>query len=186
MILPSAGLATERDEALLPDGVARRPIRALGDARGSFAEIFRESWAVGVAPVQWGLLKSEAGVLRGVHAHPRHDEFIIVTQGSMLLGLKDARRRSPTFGRSVLLALSGKHPELVTLPRGVAHGFFQETDGSLLLGASSYYDPTDDIGCHWADPELGIAWPFRNPVLSERDRTAAPFAALLATLDRSG
>lgn len=182
-MLPSPGLKVERTDAL-PLGVARHPIRALADTRGSFAEIFRETWETGVEPVQWGLLKSEAGVLRGVHAHPRHDEFIIVIQGTMLLGLKDARRRSPSFGRAALLTLSGKHPELVTLPRGVAHGFYQETEGSLLLGAASYYDPTDDVGCHWADPELGIAWPFRNPVLSDRDRTAPPFAALLAIIDR--
>lgn len=185
MILPSPGHATEEDD-MLPCGVERRRIRALGDSRGSFVEIFRESWGLEVRPLQWGLLQTEAGVLRGVHVHPRHDEFILVTAGKMLLGIKDLRRDSPTFGRAGLLTLAGERLELVTLPHGVAHGFYHATQGSLLLASSHYYDPSDDIGCHWADPELGIPWPVHDPVLSERDRKARSFAELMDALARVG
>ncbi len=184
MMLHPAQQATERDDETLPIGVVRRPLEPLADARGSFTEIFRRSWPIGVEALQWGLLQSGAGVLRGVHVHPRHDEFILVTTGRMLLGIKDLRPDSPSFGLSALVTLSGERPELVTLPQGVAHGFYHATDASMLLAASHYYDPADDFGCHWADPKLGIAWPFRNPMLSERDRTAPPLAELMAALAR--
>jgi dTDP-4-dehydrorhamnose 3,5-epimerase len=176
--------ADRRLDQPLPAGVTRHGLSPAADARGSFTEIFRETWPLGIRPLQWGLLQSRAGVLRGVHVHPRHDEFILVAVGAMLLGLKDLRRDSPSFGLAALLNLSGERPELVTLPHGVAHGFYHATDTSLLLATSQYYDPTDDLGCQWADPALGIPWPVRNPELSERDRKAPPFAELMAELDR--
>lgn len=183
-MLHPARMASERDEETLPAGVVRHPLEPVADARGSFTEVFRRSWPVGVDPLQWGLLQSAAGVLRGVHVHSRHDEFILVTAGRMLLGIKDLRPDSPSFGLAGLVTLAGERPELVTLPRGVAHGFYHAVDTSMLLATSHYYDPTDDLGCHWADPELGIAWPTRNPALSERDRTAPPLADLMAALAR--
>jgi dTDP-4-dehydrorhamnose 3,5-epimerase len=185
MMLHPAHPATERADQSLPLGVVRHPLASRVDARGSFTEIFRRNWPVGVEPLQWGLIRTDAGVLRGVHAHPRHDEFVLAIAGTMLLGVKDARVDSPSFGRSALLTLSGERAELVTLPHGVAHGLYHATDSSMLLAMSHYYDPADDIGCHWADPELGIAWPVRDPVLSERDRTAAPFTELVTVLGRT-
>jgi dTDP-4-dehydrorhamnose 3,5-epimerase len=184
MMMHAAAAEIGPGDATLPDGMARLPLEPSADGRGSFTEIFRRSWPVGLEPLQWGLLKSAAGVLRGVHVHPRHDEFILVTAGAMLLGVKDLRPSSPSFGTSALLSLSGERPELVTLPHGVAHGFYHATDGSLLIGASQYYDPADDLGCHWADPELGIDWPVRHPTLSERDRAAPPLTELMAALAR--
>ena len=154
MMLHPARLATERDDETLPIGVVRRPLeprcrRPRQLHRNLPPELVgrHRAAAVGFAA------KSAAGVLRGVHVHPRHDEFILVTAGTMLLGIKDLRPDSPSFGLSALVALSGERPELVTLPHGVAHGFYHATDASMLLAASHYYDPADDFGCHWADPE---------------------------------
>jgi hypothetical protein len=31
------------------------------------------------------------------------------------------------------------------------------------------YDATDEFGIHYSDPDLGIPWPVRQPLLSERD-----------------
>jgi dTDP-4-dehydrorhamnose 3,5-epimerase len=32
------------------------------------------------------------------------------------------------------------------------------------------YDPADEIGIAYDDPELAIPWPADNPILSDRDR----------------
>lgn len=66
----------------LPRGVALRPFTTHHDERGSFTEVFREEWDTGVRPVQWNAVSSEAGVLRGVHVHVRHDDYLILLRGA--------------------------------------------------------------------------------------------------------
>jgi dTDP-4-dehydrorhamnose 3,5-epimerase len=34
-----------------------------------------------------------------------------------------------------------------------------------------YYDPADELGLAWDDPELPVVWPSAEPELSQRDRT---------------
>ena len=45
-------------------------------------------------------------------------------------------------------------------------------------GVDAYFDPADELGCHWADPAAAIAWPCQEPLLSERDREAGSLAEL--------
>jgi dTDP-4-dehydrorhamnose 3,5-epimerase len=37
---------------------------------------------------------------------------------------------------------------------------------------SDYYAPQDQFTVRWDDPQLGIAWPLKNPVLSAKDAQA--------------
>ncbi|HQN39937.1 MAG TPA: dTDP-4-dehydrorhamnose 3,5-epimerase family protein, partial [Thermoanaerobaculia bacterium] len=46
------------------------------------------------------------------------------------------------------------------------------------------YDPAAEITVAWNDPEIGIAWPVAEPVLSARDAAAPPLAALHERLPR--
>ncbi|MEM8883766.1 MAG: dTDP-4-dehydrorhamnose 3,5-epimerase family protein [Planctomycetota bacterium] len=34
------------------------------------------------------------------------------------------------------------------------------------------YDPTGQVCFRWNDPDLGIDWGVKDPILSEKDRTA--------------
>lgn len=65
----------------LPDGVALRQLRTHADYRGAFTEIFRFEWDTGVRPIQWNAVESAARTLRGVHVHPRHDDYLILLRG---------------------------------------------------------------------------------------------------------
>ena len=80
------------------------------------------------------------------------------------------------------LELSGGAHRYLIIPRGVLHGFVFHDPTLLLVGVTEYYDPTDDVGCLWSDPELGIDWPTPPSFVSERDRAAPPFRALLDEL----
>src|SRR4051812_14024847 len=82
----------------LPDGVALRPLDMNRDSRGSFTEVFREEWDTGISPVQWNIVSSEAGTLRGVHVHIRHDDYLTTLRGRASVGLRDLRRGSPAQG----------------------------------------------------------------------------------------
>jgi dTDP-4-dehydrorhamnose 3,5-epimerase len=34
-----------------------------------------------------------------------------------------------------------------------------------------YYNPADELGVAWDDPDIGADWGVADPILSERDRT---------------
>ena len=56
-------------DTTLPAGVVVRPLESHVDDRGTFTELYRQEWATGVSPIQWNAVRSDGGVLRGVHVH---------------------------------------------------------------------------------------------------------------------
>ena len=56
------------------------------------------------------------------------------------------------------------------IPPGVGHGFAALTDLTLTYLVDSYYNPADELGVAWDDPELGVDWGLADPVVSARDR----------------
>ena len=71
--------------------------------------------------------------------------------------------------------------ELVLRPRiGVAHGFEAETEVLLLYLVDAYYTGEDEFGLAWNDPDLAIAWPNPQPLLSERDRSNPSLTEVMA------
>lgn len=172
-------------DRMRPDGVRLRPLEPHADARGVFTELHRVEWDTGVAPVQWNAVRSAAGVLRGVHVHPRHDDYLVVFAGRATVGLCDLRDRSPAGGRACCIELAGDSPTAITIPHGVAHGFFFHEPSIHVYAVSHYWDDSDELGCHWADPELGIPWPMRSAHASPRDEALPSLAALRAHLARA-
>lgn len=163
-------------------GVRLRRLTPHPDNRGQFTEAFRREWDTGVDPVQWNIVSSKPGVLRGVHVHPKHTDILIVASGCATIGLSDLRVGSPTEGRATTIRLVGEEPGAITIPPGVAHGFLFHEPTVTIYGVSRYWDVEDELGCHWSDPALGIPWPFSPTLLSERDAHAGSLSDLLAQL----
>ncbi len=152
------------------------------DTRGSLSEIFRDEWPTGIRPVQWNLVHSEAGVLRGVHVHQRHFDYLTVVAGRMTVGLCDLRRTSPTYRSATAIELTANPAQALLIAPGVAHGFHCAEPVIHLYGVTHYWDPEDELGCRWSDPELGIPWSIQNPVLSARDAGLPSLARLVEQL----
>ena len=49
---------------------------------------------------------------------------------------------------------------------------------------SRYYDPDDQIAIRWDDPQIGIEWPIRQPLLSAKDRNAPLLSQICDRLPR--
>jgi dTDP-4-dehydrorhamnose 3,5-epimerase len=167
---------------VVPIGTLVRPLQANEDERGVFTELYRREWGV-AEPVQWNAVWSEAGVLRGVHVHLRHDDYLTVPVGRASVGLKDLRRGSPTEGLGALVELGAERPAAIAIPHGVAHGFYFHEPSLHVYAVSEYWDPTDELGCHWADPDLAIPWPAAAAQVSQRDADAQSLRELLAELE---
>jgi dTDP-4-dehydrorhamnose 3,5-epimerase len=168
--------------AALPAGVELHELAPHSDDRGVFTELFREQWSELASPVQWNAVKSRAGVLRGVHVHPVHDDYLTVVSGRVLFGLCDLRPDSATYRDATTVEISADAPRALMIPHGVAHGFFFPEESIHVYAVSHYWDLADELGCRWDDPELGIPWPQREAHISERDALLQPLDQLIEEL----
>jgi dTDP-4-dehydrorhamnose 3,5-epimerase len=165
------------------EGLHLVPLDGHRDERGLFLEFFKESWRLPVRPAQWSFVRSEARTLRGLYLHLRHDELFVLVQGRAHVGLKDLRRDSPTFDRAVRLDVDAETPTLVVFPPGVLHGWYFPQPSLHLQAVSEEYERyrhDDNLSCHWADPEVGLAWPDPEPRLSLEAQRFGSLRALRA------
>jgi len=163
-------------ELELPGVVLVEP-RVFGDARGFFMEVYhRQRFAeagIDVEFVQDNHSRSAGGVVRGLHYQLHHPQgkLVRVIAGEVFDVAVDIRRRSPTFGRWLGVALSAENRRQLYIPPGFAHGFCTSAEGAeVVYQCTEYYDRDDERGLFWEDPDIAIAWPVRDPILSERDQ----------------
>ena len=147
-----------------------------GDARGYFQETFNAAKyaAHGITGpfVQDNFSFSRRGVLRGLHYQRRQPQgkLVFVARGEVFDVAVDLRRSSPTFGRWVGRLLNDRNHHQMWVPPGFAHGFcVLSEEVEFLYKCTQLYDPADDRGLAWNDPDLGIAWPITGPSLSVKD-----------------
>lgn len=168
----------------LPAGVHIRALKPHPDERGVFTEIFREEWGVGCRAVQWNAVHSQAGVLRGVHVHVTHGDYLVVLSGVLALGLHDMRRHSRSLGWSRVITLQATAPRAITIPPGVCHGFYFPVPSTHVYAVSAYWNPQDELGCRFDSAELALNWPNGEPLLSERDSHAGTYRQMCEAFDR--
>jgi dTDP-4-dehydrorhamnose 3,5-epimerase len=110
-----------------------------------------------------------------------------VTVGTIFDVAVDVRPDSPTFGRWVGVELSPAHGKMLYIPAWCAHGFCVLSDrAEVMYFTSTEYSPEHEAGVMWNDPEIGIDWPIKNPVLSRRDTLWPPLQIARAGSARRG
>src|SRR5437867_9397155 len=146
------------------------------DNRGFFLEIFNQTRyrEAGLRAdfVQDNLSFSGRGILRGLHfQNPKpQGKLLQVLQGEVFDVAVDVRRSSPTFGKWHGLMLYGENKRQFYIPPGFAHGFLVTSESALFqYKCTEFYSPKDEVAIRWDDPAIGIQWPMKDPLLSERD-----------------
>ena len=146
------------------------------DSRGFFIETyqFQKYGLLGIQKpfVQDNHSRSSKGILRGMHYQLNFPQakLVSVLRGEIFDVAVDIRRGSPTFGRWVGEVLSDENNYQIFIPEGFAHGFCVLSDiVDLVYKCTDFYHPEDDCGINWADEGIGITWPQRNPLTSDKD-----------------
>jgi dTDP-4-dehydrorhamnose 3,5-epimerase len=150
--------------------------RVFGDARG----FFMESWnlskyqeaGIRTAFVQDNISVSRRGALRGLHfQNPNaQGKLVSVLQGEVLDVVVDIRLRSATFGKWEAVKLSSENKLQFYIPPGFAHGFLVLSDTAMFhYKCTEFYSPKDEITIRWNDLTIGIEWPVKDPIVSEKD-----------------
>jgi dTDP-4-dehydrorhamnose 3,5-epimerase len=163
-------VATITESAIIADVWTVEP-EPHHDERGRFYETYRRSWfPLGREMVQGNRSDRAAGTVVGLHYHLHQADYWLCPRGRARVVLHDLRQGSPTEGATQSLDITEGNGCGVFIPPGVAHGFASLTDLTLTYLVDSYYNPDDELGVAWDDPEIGADWGVDNPVLSARDR----------------
>jgi len=147
-----------------------------GDERGVFVETYRREWLPqGREMIQANRADRQQGCVVGLHYHLHQADYWYVPFGRARVVLHDLRVDSPTDGATLTIDLGarddGTHDHRgVFIPPGVAHGFAALSDLTITYLVDGYYNPADELGVAWDDPEIGADWGVSEPMLSERDR----------------
>lgn len=151
-----------------------------GDNRGYFMETYNynEFAAAGLDMVfvQDNQSKSKKGVLRGLHfqkANPQ-GKLVRAVRGEVFDVAVDLRVGSKTYGKWYGVLLSEENKRQFYVPEGFAHGFLVMTDtAEFVYKCTRFYDPSDEGGLMWDDPDVGVEWPIKEGMeilLSEKDK----------------
>jgi len=165
------------DVKMVETGIAR-------DVRGFFSETHSiETFGAAGLPetfVQDNLSESKKGTMRGLHyqLEPKGmGKLVRVVRGSVFDVAVDLRRGSPSFGKWVGQALSAENRLSMWVPVGFAHGFLALEEGTLVFyKCTAIHAPEAERAVNYADPEIGIAWPFPATLVMPKDAAAPPLA----------
>ena len=159
------------------DGVFVVTPDVYGDDRGYFVETYRRQWFPGGREMVQGNRGNRiAGCIVGLHYHLHQADYWYVPFGHARVVLHDLRQGSPTDGATQMIDLGevgggdNRH-QGVYIPPGVAHGFASLTDMAITYLVDGYYNPADELGVAWDDPEIGADWGLTDPILSARDQS---------------
>ena len=160
------------------EGVLRVTPDVHGDTRGYFVETYRRSWFPnGREMIQGNRGDRKAGAIVGFHYHLHQADYWYVPFGSARVVLHDLRIGSLTEGVTAVfdLGLDRNNPDNfihdgLYIPPGVAHGFAAISDMTITYLVDGYYNPADELGVSWDDPEIKADWGIADPVVSKRDK----------------
>ncbi len=156
--------------------------KAFSDERGFFMETYKKSdfvaHGINASFVQDNHSLSKKNVIRGLHfqkSPKAQGKLVSVERGAAWDVAVDLRKNSQTYLKWISIELSDSNRKMFYIPPGFAHGFLALTDEvHLIYKCTNEYDTKLDAGIKWDDPDIGIMWPVKNPVLSEKD-SALPY-----------
>jgi dTDP-4-dehydrorhamnose 3,5-epimerase len=178
-ILDGLGGETKRYGTDAPiAGVEILPLRRIVDDRGLFMEIYRNSAThpgskalasffagMDVAQLNFSLVTASDHV-KGLHVHLKQSDVWFCPPPSKLkVVLLDARKNSPTSGRTQVVVLGEGRDAWLKIPPGVAHGYRPLTvPCGLLYVVTRCFDlaDPDERRIPWDHPAVKDLWAVRN------------------------
>jgi len=169
-------------ESLALNGLMVLVPEVFQDERGYFMEVFRaDRFSEAGLPasfVQENQSYSRMGVLRGLHFQwdPPMGKLMRVTRGRAFVVAVDLRLGSPTLGKWFGIEASPENRRAVWAPASFARGFLALSEGvEVQYLCTGVYNSKAESGIRWDDPDIGVQWPERPSLISEKDRQAQTF-----------
>ena len=120
---------------------------------------------------------SNKDVVRGLHFQKKPNEiekFVTCIKGRIIDVFLDIRKGSDNYGQYGMVELSESDNKAIFIPKGFAHGYgvLSEVATVIYLQSGNYNEESD----YSINPlSLEIDWKIKNPIISEKDKTADNF-----------
>lgn len=113
-------------------------------------------------------------VLRGIHGDFDSHKLINCVYGEIFQVVVDCRKNSPTYLKYECFRLNHNNPKLILISPGFGNAFQVISEYSIynykLAYNGEYNDYDKQFTFKWNDKMIGIDWPIKKPILSERDK----------------
>ena len=117
---------------------------------------------------------SRKHVLRGIHGDFKSHKLITCLYGEIYFVVVDNRKNSLTYKQWDCIILNNRTRQQVLIPPGVGNGFLVLSEHCVFhykwSYSGSYPDVKDQFTIKWNEPNLGIDWPIKEPILQKRDK----------------
>lgn len=147
------------------------------DSRGGFQKLFNDEFFrennLDTDFKEFYYSVSKKDVIRGMHFQLPpcdHTKLVYVSKGKIKDVVVDLRKQSATYGYCFFIELDDAKAQYLYIPKGFAHGFLSQEDGSIVNYAqTSCYSKEHDCGI--AYHSIGFDWEVSTPIVSGRDLT---------------
>ncbi len=148
------------------------------DHRGTFVETFNDKFMMEngaeVKFVRDSISTSSKNVLRGIHYDDKTWKLVQCLHGNIYHVAVDLREESKTYLKWESFSLNPETGLQVLLPPRFGNGYLVLSDMCVFhYKMSEYYNPGGERICKWDDLRIGIKWPVKTPVMSEKDKRGA-------------
>jgi dTDP-4-dehydrorhamnose 3,5-epimerase len=153
------------------------------DSRGSYIQLHNnEEYEQNDFPtnfVESSSILCKKNSLRGIHGDERTWKLVSCLSGEIFEVVVNLDSQSESYGKWQSFSLSDKKPQQILIPPKHGHAFLALTDNAVLHYFQSHH--RDKINfpqktIKWNSPSLGINWPVKNPIVSDRDSEAPEFS----------
>jgi dTDP-4-dehydrorhamnose 3,5-epimerase len=157
------------------DGVLLiEPLTIFEDYRGCYVELYnaQEYKAAGIEYdfVQDDISISRRNVLRGIHGDRKTAKLVSCLHGAFYLVVINNIPGSAQHRRWAAFTLSEQNRKQVLVPPGFGNGHLILTETAIFhYKQTTTYDRASQFTLVWNDPQLGVFWPIREPMVSQRD-----------------
>lgn len=145
------------------------------DFRGSYVEIYNKDiyheHGIEVEFIQDDISTSSRHVLRGLHGDGQTWKLVSCLYGSFYLVVVNNDPASPQYRKWMSFTLSDVNRHQVLIPPRFANGHVVLSERAIFhYKQNTQYDRASQFTLLWDDPELGLWWPIKNPIISRRDQ----------------
>jgi len=151
------------------------------DERGFFARYFCENeFKDNNLNTEWKQINNSFSkdkfTLRGLHyqlAPSTEVKLVRCIKGSIWDVIVDLRENSRTYREWFGTELSESNRRMMYVPKGFAHGFLSlSVNSEIIYLVSDFYSKENERSLLWSDEAIGIKWPVKPQVISDKDSIA--------------